>query len=188
MHEEKPDLAKGAMKAMQDLYDVVTHDILSSTLRYCCDFMILVLNDLIVEKIMEFDSLINQTQLAAKAELFVMEQGLTCYRRVKLGSSKLNLWVHRSNSGSQVTQVFCGLTNLTHRSNHKTCTNASINAKVETTLIFNKFCFQSFCQAEFLIIGSCLFFVNWIFEILWCQHTFYWIYHIIDHSFYLSIL
>ena len=56
MHEEKPDLAKGAMKAMQDLYDVVTHDILSSTLRYCCDFMILVLNDLIVEKIMEFDS------------------------------------------------------------------------------------------------------------------------------------
>ena len=117
-----------------------------------------------------------------------MEQGLNCYRWVKLGSSKLNLRVHRSNSGSQVPQVFCGLTNLTHRSNHKTCTNASINAKVETTLIFNKFCFLSFCQAEFLIIGSCLFFVNWIFEILWCQHTFYWIYHIIDHLFYLSIL
>ena len=32
-HEEKPDLAKRAVKAMQDLYDVVTHDILSSTLR-----------------------------------------------------------------------------------------------------------------------------------------------------------
>lgn len=33
IHEEKPDLAKGTMKAMQDLYDVVTHDILSPPLR-----------------------------------------------------------------------------------------------------------------------------------------------------------
>lgn len=32
-HEETPHLARGAMKAMQDLYDVVTHDILSPNLR-----------------------------------------------------------------------------------------------------------------------------------------------------------
>ena len=33
VHEETPDLAKGALRAMQDLYDAVTHDILSSNLR-----------------------------------------------------------------------------------------------------------------------------------------------------------
>lgn len=33
IHDEKPDLAEGAVKAVQDLYDVVTHDILSYNLR-----------------------------------------------------------------------------------------------------------------------------------------------------------
>eukprot|EP01018_Ginkgo_biloba_P032191 Gb_22029 [translate_table: standard] len=32
-HDETPDLAKGVVKAMQDLYDVVTHDFLSVNLR-----------------------------------------------------------------------------------------------------------------------------------------------------------
>ncbi|KAH9302685.1 hypothetical protein KI387_014268, partial [Taxus chinensis] len=33
MHDETPELAQGAVKAMQDLYDVVIHDILSYNLR-----------------------------------------------------------------------------------------------------------------------------------------------------------
>lgn len=32
--EESPELAKGAVKAVQDLYDVVRHDIISLNMRY----------------------------------------------------------------------------------------------------------------------------------------------------------
>lgn len=37
MRNETPELAKGAAKAMYDLYDVVTHELLSRDLRLFVD-------------------------------------------------------------------------------------------------------------------------------------------------------
>lgn len=40
--EESPELAKGAVEAVQDLYDVVRHDIISFNMRYGRDMLIFV--------------------------------------------------------------------------------------------------------------------------------------------------